>query len=172
MIYLDLACGTKKKPGYTGVDSINFEGVDTVQDLTKPWTWADNSIQEIYCSHFVEHLEARERVHFVNEAYRVLKPGSKCELRFPHWSSAMAYGDMTHKWPPISEFWFNYLIRDWRAECAPHDDIKFNPNGYNCNFSPKITFVVKSGIQNDQIEFSRNYFKDVIDEIQVELTKI
>lgn len=169
---LDLACGTKKKEGFIGVDSINFKGVDQVCDLRYDWPWIDNSIDEIYCSHFVEHLEARQRVFFVNEAYRVLKTGSKMELRFPHWSSAMAYGDMTHKWPPISEFWCNYLSKEWRMQCAPHDDIEFNPEGYNCNFSSKITFIVPKTIQKDQMEFSRTYLRDVIEEIQVELTKI
>ena len=170
---LNLACGKDIKDGYTNVDFIKFDGVDLVRDLRGYWTdWKDNSIDEIFCSHFVEHLEARERVHFVNEAYRVLKVGGKCELKFPHWSSAMAYGDMTHKWPPISEFWCNYLIKEWRLNCAPHDDIDFNPEGYNCNFSSKITFIVSKGLQSDQIEFSRTYLRDVIEEIQVELTKI
>ena len=79
---------------------------------------------------------------------------------------------MTHKWPPISEFWFNYLVRKWRDEHAPHSDVKFNPDGYSCDFSSKITFIVPKDIASDQIEFSRTYLRDVIEEIQVEMTKI
>ena len=169
---LNLACGKDIKNGYINVDFINFPGVQHIQDLRESWFWMDNSIDEIFCSHFVEHLEARERVHFVNEAYRVLKTGGKCELKFPHWSSAMAYGDMTHKWPPISEFWCYYLSKEWRMQNAPHDDIQFNPDGYECDFSAKITFIVKPGLAKDQMEFSRTYLRDVIDEIGVELIKL
>ena len=69
--------------------------------------------------YFVEHLDAKERIHFVNEAHRVLRPGGQMHLVTPDWSSCRAYGDLTHKWPPVSEFWFFYLDKDWRAANAP-----------------------------------------------------
>lgn len=112
-----------------GVDSRPFNGkVDVVHDLTKPWPWGDDSVEEAHCSHFVEHLTAEERIHFVNELYRVLIPGGKCLLITPHWASNRAYGDLTHKWPPVCEFWFYYLSKEWRAQSAPHNDF------YTCDF--------------------------------------
>src|ERR1700751_2644070 len=90
---LDLGCGTRKKDGFVGVDIRNFKGVDKVADLTKGWPWKNNSVDEVYCSHFIEHLEVPERIHFVNELYRVLKPGATALIITPHWCSHRAYGD-------------------------------------------------------------------------------
>lgn len=133
---LDLGCGPNKAgPDWTGADSREFPGVDTVVDLgLAPWPWEDSSVDEARASHFVEHLNARQRIHFVNELYRVLKPGAKAQIITPHWASCRAYGDLTHQWPPVSEFWFYYLSAEWRAANAPHADVKWNPDGYKCNF--------------------------------------
>lgn len=128
LIRLDLGCGKNKREGFTGVDSRKFEGVDVVADLTKPWPWKDGTVEEVHCSHFLEHLTAPQRVHFANELCRVLKQGGKAQIITPHWCSARAYGDVTHQWPPVSEFWFYYLLKGWREVNAPHND------GYTCDF--------------------------------------
>jgi len=125
---LDLGAGKNKKPGFIGVDVRPFEGVDQVADLTKPWPWANDSVEEVHCSHFVEHLTAPQRIHFANELYRVLKKDAKATVIAPNWSSCRAYGDLTHQWPPVSEFWFYYLDKNWRAVNAPHND------EYTCDF--------------------------------------
>ena len=54
---LDLACGGAKKEGFTGVDIADIEGVDIVHDLNiYPWPFEDGSVEEINCSHYVEHI--------------------------------------------------------------------------------------------------------------------
>jgi Methyltransferase domain len=183
LLKLDFGCGSNPREGFEGVDCINFEGkvkhvVNLVEreplltnsmDPSKPhggqfkrWPWPDDSVEEAHASHFLEHLDAEERIHFANELCRVLIKGGKCTVITPHWASCRAYGDPTHKWPPVSEFWFYYISREWRLgnpnkvcpcnknkECkqcngvgvinmapnAPHTDIKFKPNGFNCNFA-------------------------------------
>ena len=141
VIKLDLGAGKNKRQDgkWIGVDIMPFEGVDVVMNLAKDtWPWEDNSVDEVYASHFVEHLEADERIHFANELYRVLKTGEYVDGRLvrgfatiitPHWASQRAYGDLTHKWPPVSEFWYLYLDKGWRAVNAPHND------KYTCDFS-------------------------------------
>jgi predicted SAM-dependent methyltransferase len=142
---LDLGCGKNKKEGYIGVDKIKFDGVDVVLDIGKEkWPWEDESVDSVYCSHFVEHLEASERIHFVNELYRVLKEKAQAQVIVPHWASCRAYGDLTHKWPPVSEFWFYYLSKDWRSVNAPHN------SEYMCDF--EVTW----GYGMSQELFSRN----------------
>lgn len=126
-VKLDLGCGTRKATGYHGVDALAFDGVDTVADLRQPWPWKDGTVDEVHSSHFVEHLENPERVHFFNELYRVLKLGGKALIITPHWSNACAYGDPTHCWPPVSEWMAFYLDKNWRAVNAPHA-------GYTCDF--------------------------------------
>ncbi len=103
-IKLDFGCGKRKQPGFLGVDVRPFEGVDIVENIVaknpdgsfKQWRWADNSVDEIYNSHFIEHLQPAERIHFVNECYRILKPGAKMTMIAPHWASNRSYGDLTH----------------------------------------------------------------------------
>ena len=133
-IRLDIGCGKNKKPGFTGVDSIAFDGVDVVCDVRGKWQWEDSSVDEVHCSHFLEHLEQVERVHFYNELYRVLKPGAKATIVVPHWASNRAYGDPSHKWPAVSEMSFYYLSKDWRAVNAPHTDSANVDWGFLCDF--------------------------------------
>jgi hypothetical protein len=128
LLKLDFGCGKNKREGFLGIDSREFDGVDQVVDLTKAWPWKDDSVEEANASHFIEHLTGSQRIHFVNELYRVLIPNGKCQVIVPHWASSRAYGDLTHQWPPVSEFWFYYLDKGWRAVNAPHNDF------YTCDF--------------------------------------
>ncbi len=171
---LDFGCGKNKREGFEGVDSIKFDGVDHVVDLTGKWPWEDNSVEEAHTSHFIEHLKAEERIHFANELYRVLKPGAKCQIVVPHWASCRAYGDMTHQWPPVSEFWFYYLSKDWRKANAPHDDVEFNRKGYSCNFESTWGYsmnpVLMSRNQEYQTYALQNH-KEAAQDIIATLTK-
>jgi hypothetical protein len=154
---LDLGCGKSKRQDngpWWGVDAKAFDGVDQVVDLIQrrsmsqmivgrmaehlttdfylPWPWDDASVDEAHASHVVEHFhmseDKPERIHFVNELWRILKVGAKATIIVPHWCSERAYGDYQHKWPPCSEFWTPYLDRAWREAQVPHLDL------YTCNF--------------------------------------
>jgi SAM-dependent methyltransferase len=134
---LDVGCGPNKKEGFVGLDKLQFPGVDHVLDVgSARWPFDDGSVEEIHCSHMVEHLTPKERIHFANEACRVLQKGGKALIVTPHWASARAYGDMTHQWPPVSEFWYPYLNVEWRKANAPHNteytcDFDVTPGGYS-----------------------------------------
>ena len=123
---LDLGCGKNPKEGFVGVDCRDF-GQAIVCDLRGDWKWEDESVSEVHCSHFIEHLTGPERVHFFNELYRVLKPGAKATIIAPYYASERAYGDPTHQWPPVTGFMFYYLSKQWREANAPHTD-------YACDF--------------------------------------
>lgn len=144
---LDLGCGTAKREGFIGVDARAFPGVDRVIDLTSgvdsltgraliEWPWDCESVDEVWCSHFVEHLTPFERIHFANELHRILKPEGHATIITPHWCSQRAYGDLTHQWPPVSEFWYLYLEKAWRAVNASHND------GYSCDFEHTLRYGV------------------------------
>lgn len=139
LLNIDLGCGPSKKEGFIGVDKYKMKGVDVVLDIGKEkWPWKDNTVDEVNCSHFIEHLTnfggKWERVHFFNELYRVMKKGAKASITFPHWASERYYGDPTHC-EPFSEMGFYYLDKDWRDTQAPHSDKKWNKNGYSCDFA-------------------------------------
>lgn len=201
---LDLGCGSNKKPGFYGVDRIKFDGVDLVFDLAKrnpdyiaevakyragelagepcvtneyvAWPFAADSIDEFHCSHFIEHLDWPQRIHFFNELWRVLKVGAKGQLILPHWASMRYYGDPTHK-EPMSEFAFYYLSKRWRLDekNAPHTDIKHNPNGYNCNFEVVWGHSLHPLLQSRNQEYvthALTFWKDAAQDLIANFTKL
>ena len=156
LLKLDFGCGPHKREGFQGVDSRQFVGVDYVVDLTqKPWPWPDNSVAEAHASHFVEHLNGWQRVLFCNELYRVLVPNGTCQIIVPHWASCRAYGDPTHQWPPVSEFWFYYLNREWRTGNAPHTDVAWNTDGFNCHFDATWGYAMRQDLLVRNQEFQQ-----------------
>lgn len=174
LIKLDIGCGPNKKPDFKGCDSIAFPGVDFVFDLRQKWPFEDASVSEAHSSHCLEHFESMERVHFLNELYRVLVPGGKCLIVVPNWSSGRAYGDPTHKFPPVSDFAFYYWKRDWRLQNAPHCDAQHLPGGFNCNFEVTWGYSLHPEITNRNQEYQQHaitFFKEACQDTIATLTK-
>lgn len=182
LIRIDLGCGPNKQPGFIGVDQYPMAGVDVVLNVgTDPWPWADSSVDEIHSSHFLEHLGPEERCHVMNETYRVLKPGKwvngqpeggRARFIVPHWSSCRAYGDPTHRWQPLGEFWPFYLDKNWRASNAPHTDKKWLSWGYDCDFE----FVTGQAwnpvlnVRNDEYkQFAMAWYKEAVHDLHINL---
>lgn len=171
---LDLGCGPNKREGFIGVDSIAFPGVDVVADLRKRWPWEDGSVDEVHCSHFIEHLTSVERCHFVNELYRVMKVGAPAKIVVPHWGSNRAYGDPTHQWPPVSEMWFYYLEKPWRDVNAPHTDVSNWPQGFNCDFKATWGYGINDAlaVRNPEYQqYALNWFKEAAQDTHATLIK-
>jgi hypothetical protein len=130
---LDLACGQRKQEGFVGVDRVAIEGVDRVFDLLEfPWPIEDASVDEIHCSHYFEHVPAKLRFRFMDEVWRVLKPGCRALFICPYYSSMRAIQDPTHEWPPICEASFAYFDARWRKDNGlSHYDVKCD---FECTF--------------------------------------
>lgn len=141
---LDIGCGQKVMEGYEGVDVRPGPNVKHVLDVREPWPWADESVEAIHSRHFVEHLTGMERVHFFDEAYRVLVPGGTLTVITPHWANYRAYGDPTHQWPPVSEYTYTYLRAAWRTQNAPHVP-------YNCDFLVDLQMLFLPGTEENHI---------------------
>lgn len=176
---LDLGCGTNKKDGFLGVDIEAFPGVDQVVDLRKiPWPWKDASVEEIHCSHFLEHLTGPERIDFFNELYRVMTVGAKAMFITPHWSSGRAYGDVTHQWPPVVEMFWYYLSKLWR-EGNPKVDPPQLPNaphvGLRCNFEVTWGYILANPWPQRSQEtqaFALNHYREVAQDMVATATKL
>ena len=80
---LDIGCGNNKKsPEYVGIDS---NKADIILDVCKqPLPFGNNSIEEIYSRHTIEHLSDFD--FFLNECHRVLKPSGLLHLEYPHFT--------------------------------------------------------------------------------------
>jgi SAM-dependent methyltransferase len=185
LLRIDLGCGPSCRDGYVGADRIKFnDKVVYVFDAGRDrWPWADGSVDEVQSSHFLEHLTARERCHAMNELYRVLKPGKWENGRptggfacfvVPHWASCRAYGDPTHAWPPMGEFWTWYLDKGWRAQNAPHTDAEHLPWGYACDFIfvNGQTWNPALNVRNDEYKaFAMANYKEAVQDLHINLVK-
>ena len=168
LLKLDLGCGKNPREGFEGVDIRDF-GQKHRADLTKPWPWKDGAVTEAHCSHFVEHLTAPQRIHFVNELWRVLALNAQCQVIVPHWASCRAYGDLTHQWPPVSEFWFYYLSRAWRKDNAPHND------AYTCDFEVTWGYSLRPELaarNQEHQSYALANFKEAAQDIIATMTKV
>lgn len=130
-IKLDLGCGENCQPGFIGVD-LYAPSASIKADLFQfPWTkWKDNTVDEIFCSHFVEHIPHELRWQFFEECWRIMKLDAVMRIFVPNWKSERAYGDMTHEWPPVSGFFFYYMNRQWREA----NKLTYGPYALKCNF--------------------------------------
>lgn len=168
LLKLDIGCGKNKREGFLGIDILDFPGVDKKVDIRKtPWPWKDDSVDEVNCSHFLEHLEADERITFFNELYRVCKKDAKTTIIVPHWGSSRAYGDLTHKWPPVTEFFWYYLSKEWRVINAPHV-------GLTCDFSASGGYSIHPQWQvkpNEVQQFGVCHYREVAQDMITTVVK-
>ena len=105
---LNIGCGTDIKEGYINIDIEDYKGVNIKHDLNKfPYPFADNTIEEVYMEHILEHLDNQQKV--IEEVYRILKPKCKFTLIYPFWNSIMTAG-FGHKFV-YSQFFINYFIK-------------------------------------------------------------
>jgi len=86
---IDLGCGRFKRKNFFGIDKFYFPGVDKVFDIEKGIPLKDNTVEEVYTSHFLEHVDNFEFIF--QEILRVCKPNAKITVRVPHFSGRSAF---------------------------------------------------------------------------------
>lgn len=131
--------------GWVNVDAVPQDGVDQVVDIfTYPWPFADNSVDEIWCSHIVEHIPHEVRFGptivggigyapsdelyraaksdgfyaFFYEVWRVLKPDGLIHVVCPYAFSVGGMSDPQHR-RYITTATFGYLAP--QGDSAPFD---------------------------------------------------
>lgn len=160
---LDLACGQNVREGYTGVD-ISAPGT-IHHDLLAPWPWADNSIDALHCSHFIEHIPmhwdywtAKRRwtkekdplCWFFDEAWRVIRPNGLFDLEWPALQSVRAFQDPTHRrFIPLETM--SYWSRSWRQN-AHLDHYNIDCNWVIVNSG----YVVPENVKPELVQTSWN----------------
>lgn len=163
-VRLNLGANQHPMEGYVNVDAVQYTGVDTVADLEKRWPWADDSVDEIYTADLPEHLRGWYEVydvenaatledikyallhprrvygvlHFMNESWRVLKPGGLLRARIPTTESKAWAQDPTHVsfWNENTLLYFTHpqyraiYPNDIKAHFAPLEVKTLMPNHY------------------------------------------
>lgn len=184
---LDLACGNNCKPGFIGIDISPDTQAQYICNLEKyPWKWfkksekyissedalgfqkiPDNSVGEIFSSHYIEHVT--DLKSFMEEIYRIMIPNGLVTFVAPYYSSMRAMQDFTHK-RFISENTFLYWNQEWmKTNGLLH-------YGINCNFNivtTKYYYYPEWQIRAEAAkEYARKYYINVVADIEVTLQAI
>lgn len=164
---LDIGCGPVPRRGYEGVDCIDHPEVQWVLDVDNdPWPWKDGTVDEVWCSHYVEHC--RDLVHFADELWRVLKPGAKAVITHPYAHSNRAWQDPTHV-RALNEVSWMYWDASWRkANRIEHV--------MHCDFRVSVQPIwhpdwVRAEITDEQRLNAMGHLLNVVDDLCVTLTK-
>lgn len=80
---LNIGCGTHKREGYCNID-VNGEHKPDVCVKIESLDYPENSIDEVYASHVIEHLKIWDAKTFIAKTYKWLKPGGKLLLAIPN----------------------------------------------------------------------------------------
>jgi predicted SAM-dependent methyltransferase len=177
-IKLSLACGQNKPKGFIGVDIVKTKDVDIVGDLTvfpdknsgvkSVWEqWEDNSVDEVECSHFIEHLTGDQFMQFMNQLYRIMKKGAVANIVAPYYTSMRAIQDPTHR-QFISEASFLYYNKEWRK----NNGLDHYPIKADFDFTYGYTFDNEWISRNDEIrQFALKHYWNVVMDIHIQLTR-
>jgi hypothetical protein len=93
-VKLNLGSADRSFPGFLSVDIV--PPADIIVDLSQPWPWEDSSVEEVKALDVIEHIE--NRIHFMNEMHRALKPGGRAEIEVPNATKGAGFAqDPTHK---------------------------------------------------------------------------
>lgn len=176
--HIDLACGNNKKEGFKGIDIAQTDSTDYVFDLTKyPWPIESESAEEVHCSHYVEHIphdinnpnDQRDGlIQFMDEVYRILKPGGKLTVIVPYLTSFRAFQDPTHRRFVCKES-FYYFNKEWM------DTNKLSHYGIKSNFDVIFSYFINNDLVLKSKEIREKAFTNdwnTIDDLMVQLTKI
>jgi SAM-dependent methyltransferase len=109
---LDVGCGTNKYEGAIGLDYNPRTDADVIHDLGEfPYPFEDNEFELIVSRHVVEHVP--DVVGFVEELYRITKPGGTIKLLAPHYTNPDWANDPTHR-NHLNSYSFNSFIPEKR----------------------------------------------------------
>jgi len=79
---LNIGCGKRRLPGYTGIDAVQRDNVDIVAEA-HAIPLSDGCADEVLAVHLVEHVFPWQVPDLLREWHRLLKPGGLLALEMP-----------------------------------------------------------------------------------------
>jgi len=93
---LNLGCGVKRREDAVNLDISREVGADVVHDLNVvPWPFPDGAFDNVYAFDVLEHVD--DVVKTLEELHRVSRAAACVHITVPHFSSANAFTDVTHR---------------------------------------------------------------------------
>lgn len=102
-IKINLGAGEDQFEGFINVDLVDLPGIDVVHNLMEfPYPFETSSADEIRAVDLVEHLDHYTDdkrptiIAFIEECYRILRPGGVLYMQTPGWKAEFLWIDPTH----------------------------------------------------------------------------
>lgn len=161
---INLGCGHDIKDGWINIDSQENEGVDQVINLDQSklnLPFDDNSVTEIYASHFLEHIH--NILPLMQELYRIAAPNCLFTAKTPHASSDDAFGDPTHcRFFVVDSYLAFGQPYYWRADYGYTADWKMT----DCLLSLRVTKDQLEPLSDIEVNELINTRRNMIAEIE------
>jgi ubiquinone/menaquinone biosynthesis C-methylase UbiE len=110
---LEIGSGKKKQNGFIGVDIIDYPTVDHILDLNKDvLPFQDNSVDEVFSAHCLEHLTPSGFLFCLDEMYRVSKPNIIWNIIVPYYNSMGTLANPYHTNNIFNEFTFYFFSKE------------------------------------------------------------
>ena len=130
---VNLGSGPIRYEGFINIDASSHVNPDIVCNIEEGILLEDSTVSVMRANMILEHVS--DIIFVMNEIWRVLRPDGVIHIIVPHETSAMAWGDPTHK-RVFNEESFGYFCSKW------HGGINGKSNHYRvhkeygimCNF--------------------------------------
>lgn len=103
MPILNIGCGNNKIKGCINSDMEVSLRPDVIFDVKPSIPFKNESIDKIYFSHAIEHIEELHHEFILKEMYRVLVPGGKLFVSYPEFTKVAKNYIENHR--GMQEFW-------------------------------------------------------------------
>lgn len=111
MTKLNLGGGNSKRDGYANLDIYLFDHVDLVYDIEKRLPFENDTIDEIYCSHALEHCSMEAVPLMLKDWCRVLKRNGVAQIIVPEINACMKNFLETSETNPTKWSWkIEYIL--------------------------------------------------------------
>jgi predicted SAM-dependent methyltransferase len=109
---LQLASGYNLIPDWINTDLLPLDGT-TFLDFTKPFPYADESFDAVFCEHSIEHISTDDARLMCREVYRVLRRGGHFRVVTPELEKIAAMA--LHEDSPDVQAYIEWY-RDWNKK--------------------------------------------------------
>ena len=123
---IEIGCGKTKIEGYIGVDRFPLEGVDIVADINKCIPFEENSVDVVFASHSLEHMDDLQQV--MNEIFRICRHGAIVNILAPYYNTNTNIANFFHK-INFNEDTMRFFSSDKTSVIDPEE--YYNAHSYN-----------------------------------------
>jgi len=169
---ISIGAGKTKKNGFTSIDA--YSEYADIKAFAHDTGFEKNTIDEIFCSHMLEHVDRGDLDKTILHWFDILKPGGKivvlvpnAELYIAEWLDAVKNKNWEHL-----EQWGTRWIMGWEAKGVGmyHTNL-FHPETLKRLFEKNGFTVLSSGIVSTRVKNTNHFEYRAHGDIECIITK-